>query len=210
MRPLMQTRTVLKMAVIALTGLAMIGQLEASAGPLKAPSSTGARPLFSPVIDVWWTDNSTNEDGFRVERSTDVGASWAIAGTIGPSSYAWGTTLDTGRASEEQVCYRIIAFNRQGDSPPSNTACTTPPAGPTNLAATWVDGETIDLTWTDNSAVEDGYELRFSNGESYCAVIGLPANSTSFRYWDPTASCMVWVEVVATKDGGFSDGASWP
>jgi len=46
---------------------------------------------------------------------------------------------------------RIVAFNESGDSPPSNIACVTPVAAPTNLTATPVDDSTIAVTWTDNS-----------------------------------------------------------
>jgi hypothetical protein len=171
--------------------------------PPAAPSDADATPVGSTRVWVSWSDKSTNEGGFRVERSLDLGATWATAGTTGANEYS---ISDGGRNSEQQVCYRVIAFNGGGDSPPSSTDCTTPPAGPTNLIATIVDAETmeVELTWTDNSAVEDGYIV----GVDPCCGPGvlpanLPANSTSFRFgWGFYADGFY---VIATKDGGYSD-----
>lgn len=167
-----------------------------------APSGADAKPGTSTSVDVRWSDNSTNEDGFRVERSLDAGATWATAGTVGPNVASFS---EAGLASEQQVCYRVIAFNRGGDSPPSNTDCATPPAAPSGLtAATAQQG--IDLAWTDNSAVEHGYEVqRATDGVSFSAVADLPANSTTYHDARATANATYWYRVRAKKDGGFSD-----
>lgn len=184
-----------------------VNGVAATARP-AAPSGTVARPISSSTIGFYWTDNATNAEGFRVERSLDDGASWVIAGTTGAARYGSEGFLDDGRTSEHRVCYRVFAFNSQGDSPPSTTACATPPAAPTNITATWGE-DGILIAWTDNSAVEDGYEVRVVGGEGYCAFSGeLAPNSTSYLYWDPTGTCLWWVEVVALKDGGWSDTVS--
>jgi len=170
--------------------------------PPLAPSFTDATPSGSTQVLVWWADNSTTEDGFRVERSVDAGATWTSAGTLGPDTTQ---VIDAGRTSEQEVCYRVFAFNGQGDSPPSSIDCTTPPAGPTNLSGgvdplTWE----IELTWTDNSAVEDFYEV-WSCASSFCGPTDefVPADSTSHRFqWDGYSDTY-WV--VARKDGGRSD-----
>ena len=81
--------------------------------------------------------------------------------------------------SEQQLCYRVIASNANGDSPPSNTDCTAPPAAPSGLTATVVDSKTVDLAWIDNSTVEDGYEVRRAReGEDWSSVADLPPNIT--------------------------------
>ena len=174
--------------------------------PPNAPSGTDAVPWTSTSVGVTWTDNSTNEDGFRVERSTDGGATWTPAGTTLDVGFG-----DGGRVSEERVCYRVIAFNGLGDSPASNMDCTTPPAGPTNLTATGIDQQTINLTWTDNSGVEDGYEVWISYS-AYCyyycywysySIASLPANSTAYTVTGADYTGVYFV--VATKDGGYSD-----
>src|SRR6266581_2007700 len=160
-----------------------------------APTGTDAKPANSTVVVVRWTDNSTTEDGFRVERSLDAGTTWTIAGTVGPNVTS---SSDAGRASEQPACYRVIAFDRGGDSPPSNSDCTTPPAAPTALTATGVDGPAIDLTWTDKSVVEDGYQvLRATDGVTFSAVAELPANSTSYHDVAVSSTTTYWYQVRA-------------
>lgn len=171
-----------------------------------APTGVTAWPGGSAAAWVSWSDNSTNEAGFRVERSLDAGSTWTIAGTVGSNEYYF---FDRDRASEQQVCYRISAFNDGGDSPVSNTACTTLIAAPTGLTATVVDPANmeVELTWTDNSSIEDGYEIWLDPCCGPGNPISLPANSTSFRFtWDFYADAFY---VVATKDGGYSDQSNW-
>jgi titin len=179
----------------------------AASAPPAAPSETNASPVSSTEVEVGWIDNSTNEDGFRVERSTDGGLSWVSAGSSG----AWGGPItDAGQVSEAPVCYRVFAFNGQGDSDPSSSDCTTPPAGPTNLVDTVVDDSTVDLTWTDNSSVEDGYEVWISGNGGFYMVASRPAISTSYRYVVVDPYSVTYYYVVATKDGGHSDFSSPP
>src|SRR2546428_9570470 len=130
-----------------------------------APSATDAKPAYSTAVDVTWIDNSSNETGFRVERSLDLGSTWTSLRTAGANV----TSLqDYQVASEQRGCYRVVAFNALGDSPPSTTDCTTPPAAPTALTAAGAGRATIHLTWTDNSPAEDGYQVGPRHSASCC------------------------------------------
>jgi hypothetical protein len=178
-------------------------QVVIAIAPPAAPSGLVVLPATSSSVAGSWTDQSTNEAGFRVQRSTDGGASWVTAVTAGIDTVS---VTDQPLAAEQQVCYRVIAFNNRGDSPPSNTACTTPPAGPTNLAIVAVDAITVDLSWTDNSAVEDGFEVWVDDGYgNLYAVAFVGPNTTTLRYQDQYAYSYAVYYVVATKDGGHSD-----
>jgi len=171
--------------------------------PPIAPSSLGVQPTSSSSVYGSWLDQSSNEAGFRIERSSDGGASWAAAATTGVDGY---DVNDQGLSAEQQACYRVFAFNNLGDSPPSNTACTTPPAGPTNLTVVALDAVTIDLAWSDNSAVEDGYELWADDGCcNVYPVASLGSNTSTFQYVDPYCTYCYGYFVVAIKDGGYSD-----
>jgi hypothetical protein len=161
-------------------------------------------------VTVGWIDNSTNEEGFRIARSLDGGASWMNAGTAGANATL---STDDGRTSEQQVCYRVIAYNAAGDSPPSNSDCTTPPVAPSDLIAQGAGmyGDPNVLNWVDNSAVEDGYEVqRFwceIDGCAFITVAILGPNATSYADygWDILPGNSYTYRVVALKDGGRSD-----
>jgi hypothetical protein len=175
--------------------------------PPAAPTGARALPNTSRGIGILWTNQSSNADGFHIERSTDGGISWVFAVDGDP---VWSPTFgvnDWDRTPEREVCYRVIAYNLAGESSPSNTACTTPPAAPTNLVQTQVDAQTFDLQWTDNSQVEDGYELlAFGLLGDWFPIASLPPNSTSFRFsLDMIPPGYAGPGVAATKDGGYSD-----
>jgi hypothetical protein len=164
--------------------------------PPVAASEVTATAMSSSSIAVRWTANSTSNPQFRIDRSTDGGAVWNVAATglYGRSFFDYGTP------SETAVCYRVVAFNVSGTAPPSNIACATPPAAPTNLTATPVGAQLWELAWSDNSAVEDGYEVWgysayvpcYSDGDGYPSgysegdylIARLPANSTAYRTTD--------------------------
>lgn len=175
--------------------------------PPAAASGVSAMPAGSTSAGISWTDNSWDEAGFRVERSLDQGTSWAEAGTAA-ANQTW--LNDAGRSSEVEVCYRVIAFSVSGDANPSNVDCTTPPMAPTNLVMTQVDEWTIQVSWQDNSAVEEGYELWVSYevcGYYYYSCwyeyysVSLPPDATSWFI----GTSEYFSGVAAQKDGGYSD-----
>lgn len=68
-----------------------------------------------------WSDNSTNEDGFRCERSTN-GGPFAQVCDVGPDVTTW---QDANILFNVQYCYKVSAHNSAGVSAPSNEACIT-------------------------------------------------------------------------------------
>src|SRR5712691_11408550 len=105
----------------------------AGAGPtVNAPSGTNALAVSWNQINVGWQDNSSNETGFEVHRSTTgpSGAFTLLASTAaGIASYG-----DAGLTPARQYCYKVRAFRRYDGktsySAFSNTACATTPALP--------------------------------------------------------------------------------
>jgi hypothetical protein len=192
-----------------------------------------ATPFSSSGVDVITqlispeTQPQSSAYQIRLERSLDGGSSWSTV-----SGYTTQEYGDFGLNPEARVCYRVIASNEVGDGQPSNTACTTPPAGPTNLTMTSIDPQSVELTWRDNSAVEDGYQVWMTYGHGSCScgagacnadwyedswiVAQLPANTTRYvappLYGDVCTPTTTSYYIVATKDGGTSDwsnAVSW-
>jgi fibronectin type 3 domain-containing protein len=176
--------------------------------PPNAPSALIAYPNSSRSLYVSWQDNSLNESGYRIEQSDDGGTSWRTIGTINADQRSWS---NESAVTEQTVCYRVLAFNGIGESAPSNFACTAPPAVATDLATTRIDDTTVELTWRDNSGVEDGYYiLKSIDGFiPWMEVIAhVDANVTTFR--DSAAPRFAYpYRVQPTRDGGVGDWSDY-
>lgn len=81
-----------------------------------APTSLTLTVVSSSQINLAWTDNSTNEDGFRIERSLN-GSSWTEIATAGPNVHNYS---NTGLAGKTRYYYRVRAYNALGNSAYSN------------------------------------------------------------------------------------------
>src|SRR3989442_14140171 len=78
--------------------------------------------------------------------------------------FPYTTLFRSGLAAGTGYSYRVRAYNGTGSSTYSNTAVV--PVAPTNLTATAVSGNEIDLAWTDNATDEEGVRIE------YCAGVG--------------------------------------
>jgi len=77
-------------------------------------------PLLAAQANLTWKDNSTNETGFQVERSTDGNTFGIIATTaLGTTNYRNSTA-----AKRQTYYYRVAAKNNIGLSVYSNAATT--------------------------------------------------------------------------------------
>ena len=88
------------------------------------PTGLQAVAASSFSVDLAWTDNSYDEDGFRVERKTGVDGTWAQVGSTGPDVAAF---RDSGLIDDTTYFYRVKAFNNAGGSSYSNEAGVTTP-----------------------------------------------------------------------------------
>jgi Cep192 domain 4/Fibronectin type III domain/HYDIN/CFA65/VesB-like, Ig-like domain len=89
-----------------------------------APTDLVARAVSSSQIDLTWTDNSGDEQGFRIERSLN-GSDFTEIATVNPNVNRFS---DTGLSANTTYFYRVTAFNNFGNSDPSNVAADTTPA----------------------------------------------------------------------------------
>lgn len=179
-----------------------------------APSDLAAHPSSSTSIGLGWTTQSANHDGFRIERSLDGGSTWLV---IGSQDRLATSSHDPDVPSETRACYRVFAVNDAGSSPPSNTACTTAPAAPTGLDSPAQTSTSIDLSWTDNSSSEDGFQIHelyedcsyyYGCVQYWVAVATVGANVTTFRHEGLSPGSVHTYLVLALKDGGNSSSSN--
>jgi fibronectin type 3 domain-containing protein len=97
------------------------------AAPPANPTGLTVTNVRASQLTLNWTDAAANETGFRIEQSTDGGATFTPVATA-PSRAGTGTVsyVVAGLNPTTQYQYRVYALNLQGDSTsPTNTASAT-------------------------------------------------------------------------------------
>ena len=120
--------------------------------PSQLSASTRDPPTTS--IALAWSDNSTNESGFKIERS--AGGAFTQIGQVGANVT---TYLDTGLAPNTAYDYRVFAFNSSGNSSYSNIGSGRTAAG----SATTNTAPTVTLSSpANNASFAEGVSITFT------------------------------------------------
>ncbi len=135
--------------------------------PPAAPSNAQAY-AYSTSISVGWQDNSSDETGFEVHRST-TGDSGTFTLLTSVAANV-GALNDQGLASATQYCYKVRAVKTVDTtsypSAFSNSVCATTPAAPattppapSDLGAWPASSYAIDFKFTASTVKTDGFRL---------------------------------------------------
>jgi hypothetical protein len=169
-----------------------------------APGNLNLVAVSDSQIDIAWTDNADNEEGFYLERSPNGVNTWTeiAALTANTTSHS-----DNGLAESTTYFYRVRAYNGVGNSGYSNTDSATTLASnttPTTISAPMAPGnltvavkssgrgknktKTATLNWTDNSDNETSFIIErceeMGKGKNKSCVfapyVSVSANITTF------------------------------
>ncbi len=178
-----------------------------------APTNGTATAVSRTSIQFTWTDNSNNEDGFRVYRwSVPDGGAWVTAGTTAPNTT---TFLDTELQPSAHYFYYACAYNVAGQACAQTvmdaTTMSGAPAKPVDSNVTVLSSTSIRLTWSDNSDNELGFRVyRWSipDAQQWVLVSTPSPNTTQFvdtglqpltHYWYFACAYNVFGEACATN-----------
>src|ERR1041384_3772169 len=140
---------------------------------------------YAANVTLSWQDNSTNEDGFKVERASNGGIYAQIA-SVGANTQSYA---DSGIVAGTSYCYRIRSFNTNGVSSPSNESCVTIPITTFNLNLTKSGTGSGSVT-----SVPAGISCGVDCSENYSSgtVVSLTATAASgstFAGWSGDSDC---------------------
>lgn len=117
---------------------------------------------------IGWRDNSSNENGFHLERKAGGQNEWSALATPGENVE---TYIDSSILAGANYLYRVRAFNDAGVSEYALEVAVQipdprPPIAPTNLVSTEVTSRCVTLGWEHNDAVETGFCVQRKNAGS--------------------------------------------
>jgi hypothetical protein len=142
-----------------------------------APSALAATVISRTQINLAWTDNSTNETGFVIQRSSDGGATWTDLAALAADSTSYS---DASVLPGSNYSYRVYAAAPTNSDFSNVASATTVPPAPANLVATATSISQISLSWSDVTG-ETGYLIRRStDGVTWSQVGSTPADAITF------------------------------
>jgi titin len=147
-----------------------VSLLSAPLAPSNFTAMLGGLPGNLPRVLLAWTDNSTNETGFNVQRHTGTNQCNATAGWTNLNQPANATAaLNTGVSAGSGYCYRIQSTNTSGQSAWVTVTVTVPqsPSNQNDPAVGLTVGSATVSSLQVSFAVPQpaiGYQLRYGTG----------------------------------------------
>jgi hypothetical protein len=180
-----------------------VAQATTDAGGPSAPVGLTAVVASSTRVDLSWTDTSGGQAHFYVERSSDG------------ATFVTGQLLDAGihEYSADQLSpgtdywFRVRASGTGGALAYTQPvrARTAAMTAPTNLSAVAVSASEVDLSWSDASFGEGGFQVdKSTDGVNYTLAGTSSSNVTSFQVLNLTAGTTYWFRVQALGGAGNS------
>lgn len=182
----------------------------ASNNPTPAAPSNLTATAAGNTVTLRWTDNSSDETRFQIEKSTDNN-SFAFDGFVGAN-----VTEHTSRYLEADTTYyfRVRSQITESTYAYSNVATATTGSATLNapgLVATAVSSQQIDLRWTDGYSSETGFELyQSADGVGFSLITTTAPDVTTYAVNGLAPSTWYYFRVRAVTAAGpspYSDSA---
>jgi hypothetical protein len=156
--------------------------------------------LSAAQLQLSWTDNSTGEDGFKVERGTLSSGPFTQIGTTASNITSY---TDSGLADAATFCYRVKAYNTAAESGYTSVACATTKA---TLTASKVGSGTVS---SSPAGISCGATCSGSFTAGTAVTLTAAAGSGySFTGWSGactgTGSCVVTMDAAKSALATFT------
>lgn len=186
-----------------------------SAQPIPVPD---APTVFSAIASssnsslLQWDLPEQVVTTVKILRATNTSGPFAVVATLTGSATSYS---DSGLSPVANYSYKINFTNTSGTSPDSNVVTITtpapvPPIAPSNLIASAVSTNQINLSWTDNSNNETGFKVEqaSANNGPYTLIYTTGANATTYSVMGLSTATKYYFRVIARNVAGDSASSS--
>jgi hypothetical protein len=166
----------------------------------NAPDSLNVVLIDATSVLLTWTDSSSNENGFKIRRTSINSGTQATIDVASPNSTSY---TDVGLTATGYR-YSVRAYNSLGESAESSLFeiwVGDPINAPTNLSAGVYDSHSIDLSWTQNSPNCHHFTIQrsaSSNPDGFAEIA--TSNLPSYRDTSCNANTAYWYRVEQTSN----------
>ncbi|MGB1286484.1 MAG: PKD domain-containing protein, partial [Aggregatilineales bacterium] len=181
------------------------------------PTRTEFDPLLTPTtltftiagsnVNLTWVDNALDENSYRVEHSTDNGATWAEIANLAVNSAAY---TDSPVLCEADNQYRVRAYRNSDTSYSGYSNIVTalmPLCAPTGLALSETSSQ-LTLTWADTSVLATHFTVqrRDSLTSTWADIVQVQPGTET--YIDTDAACGITLDYRVRSVDSTGDHAS--
>ena len=171
--------------------------------PPTAPSGLTATAASSTQINLNWTDNSGNETGFRIERKTGSGGTYAEIATTGAGVNSYNDS--SGLSPSTLYYYQVRAYNAGGNSAYSNEASATtqssPPWTAYNDCAVGTGESTTNITTYSVSSPTSGLLKNYATGADTTVTAAFTISGGPTKVTGNGAECNSGTDAYTTFNG---------
>ena len=206
---------------IAATSGSITGTADTSVVPIAIPTAPSGLTAWGDYggAYLYWSDNSSNETGFQIQRATDANFQFNVTSFTASADATETWDYGSGMLSNVAYYYRIRAVNSAGNSAYSATAsCSTYgdwtiPNTPTNPTVQTLSTSSVDIGWTDPGLNEWGYgatgfQIERATNSTFTqnlTRIQVGQNVTDYTDTGLTAGTTYYYRVYGTNEYGWSN-----
>ena len=160
-------------------------------------------------LTLTWTDASTNEDGFKIERATGTTGAYGLLASVTAGTAGY---VDATVTAGTTYCYRVRAYNTAGDSAYSNAACATPASATLYTVTVGKAGAGSGTVGSSPTGITCGSDCSesYASGTSV-ALSATPASGSTFTGWSGpctgTGNCALVVDGAKNLTATFAVSA---
>jgi len=173
---------------------------------LNSPTTLAIDEFTTSAITLSWVDASNNEVGYQINRSSNGGDETPIYKRLAVLGAGVTSYNDSNVVDGQEYYYKVLTLGATANSELTEAvSARTPINTPTFLRGESTANQ-IEVSWTDNSESETGFQIERSlDGITYAQIATVAMDETSYVDTTVSASAFYYYRVRAYTDSTNSE-----